>query len=143
MAADFTNQYNTQLSPEEEAQFVAWANSMGKLGDVADYDLRGAWKAKVAQAGNGHFPDTFKKPNHPTFSVESQYSGEGVEGGRWVDAGNGQWQFWASPANLDAMGADGLDSYFKQAEPDVALVLPDPGKVMAATLDKVFAKQKR
>jgi hypothetical protein len=28
----------------------------------------------LPSAENGHWPDTFKKPNHPTFSVESQYA---------------------------------------------------------------------
>ncbi len=34
---------------------------------------------------NGHWPDTFKKPNHPTFSVESQYAKgpDAAKAGRW------------------------------------------------------------
>lgn len=32
-----------------------------------------------------HFPDTYKLPNHPTFSNESIYSREPVVGGSWVN----------------------------------------------------------
>lgn len=87
---DFSDFYNTKLTDEEEAQYQAWAKKIGHERDVYDYDLRGAWKAGAAQAENGHFPDTFKKPNHHTFSVESQYAdGKRNIGGRWV-VENGQ-----------------------------------------------------
>ena len=87
---DFSDFYNTKLTDEEEAQYQAWAKKIGHERDVYDYDLRGAWKAGAAQAENGHFPDTFKKPNHHTFSEESQYAdGKRNIGGRWV-VENGQ-----------------------------------------------------
>lgn len=50
-----------------------------------DYDLHGAFKAGLVPNPNGHWPDTFKKPNHPTFSVESIYA-IGIDrtrAGRW------------------------------------------------------------
>lgn len=87
---DYSDLYNTQLSDEEEQQYQAWAKQIGHERDVYDYDLRGAWKAGAAQAENGHFPDTFKKPNHHTFSEESQYAdGKRNVGGRWT-VENGQ-----------------------------------------------------
>ena len=87
---DYSDLYNTQLSDEEEQQYQAWAKQIGHERDIYDYDLRGAWKAGAAQAGNGHFPDTFKKPNHHTFSEESQYAdGKRNVGGRWT-VENGQ-----------------------------------------------------
>jgi len=32
---------------------------------------------------NGHFPDTYKLPNHPTFSVESMYYQPNMKAGYW------------------------------------------------------------
>lgn len=82
---DFSDKFNTQLTEDEEKQYQAWAKKIGHERDVYDYDLRGAWKAGAVQAENGHFPDTFKKPNHPTFSVESKYhDGKKYVGGHWV-----------------------------------------------------------
>ena len=33
--------------------------------------------------GSQHFPDTYKLPTHPTFSNESIYSDETMQGGSW------------------------------------------------------------
>jgi hypothetical protein len=122
---DFTGQYNTKLSPTEEHDFQAWVQKTGKSKDLADYDLRGAWKAGAKEAANGHLPDTFKKPNHPTFSQESQYQAEGLQGGSWKKDASGKWSFIASQANVKNMGADGLRKYFAEHEPNVKLVLPN------------------
>jgi hypothetical protein len=47
--------------------------------------LRGAFKAGLRPSANGHWPDTYKKPNHPTFSVESQYAtgADRAKAGHW------------------------------------------------------------
>lgn len=67
--------YNTQLSPEEEQQFLAWKKKYASNDSGIDYDLRGAFKAGLTpDPETGHWPDTFKKPNHPTFSDQSQYA---------------------------------------------------------------------
>src|SRR5690242_7452603 len=88
---DFSGRYNTQLTPAEEQQFQQWAQASGRANDTYDYDLRGAWKSGAATAPNGHLPDTFKKPNHPTFSDQSQYHGiDGYQGGSWGGGQNGQ-----------------------------------------------------
>jgi len=122
---DFTDRYNTQLSPAEEQQFQQWAQSNGRARDTYDYDLRGAWKSGAATAPNGHLPDTYKKPNHPTFSDQSQYHGrEGFMGGTW-GGGDGQPDtFTPGPTNLQMQGPQGLQRYFQQREPDVRLMLP-------------------
>lgn len=122
---DYAAWYNTKLSPEDEKKFEAWAKANGRLGDVADYDLRGAWKANAKEADNGHLPDTFKKPNHPTFSDESQYSNptNGV-GGKWQQDTDGKWAFYPSEANLKNMTPDELRAYFQKEEPDAKLVMP-------------------
>jgi hypothetical protein len=82
---DLTNQYNTPLTPDEETRYQEWAKQNHREGDSFDYDMRGAWKEGIqADPSTGHFPDTYKKPNHPTFSDESQYHGaDGRMGGHW------------------------------------------------------------
>jgi hypothetical protein len=136
---DYTARYNTPLTPDQEAQFQQWAKQAGRQRDLFDYDLRGAWKADAQAAANGHLPDTWKKPNHPTFSSESQYNGvDGVEGGQWVDDGNGHWSFKASEGNVANMGAAELQAYFRQREPDAALILPEPHPGHMMALKRVF-----
>lgn len=77
--------YNTVLSPAEENQFQLWKTEYAPEDTGEDYDLRGAFKAGLKPAANGHWPDTFKKPSHPTFSNESQYAigADAVKAGRW------------------------------------------------------------
>jgi hypothetical protein len=72
-------QYTTQLSPEEEERFQEWARRNGirmEPGWNEDYDMRGLWKSNPQMSADvrGHFPDTYKKPFHPTFSNESVYA---------------------------------------------------------------------
>src|SRR5258706_2183547 len=69
------NQYETSLSPQEEVNFQSWKAQNAPNDSGFDYDLRGAFQAGVQpDATTGHWPDTFKKPNHPTFSTQSQYA---------------------------------------------------------------------
>lgn len=121
----FANNYNTKLAAKEEAQFQAWAQANNKLGDIADYDMRGAWKSGAAQADNGHFPDTFKKPNHPTFSDQSQYHGatnpNGGQfiGGNWEDAPGGKSMYTPSAEMVRQPGYVTFmqNDYFPKVEP--------------------------
>lgn len=142
MDDDFTMQYNTQLSPDEEIRFQRWAESAGRIADLRDYDLRGAWRSGAGEAANGHFPDTFKKPNHPTFSDESQYSTPEAEGGKWRDGGDGKWVFWASPHNVRGFGVDALQGYFRDNEPDAALIFPQESMDPKGELDRLFTPQR-
>jgi hypothetical protein len=56
-----------------------------------DYDLEAAYKnlpeknmkAWAKDPEKNHLPDTYKKPNHPTFSKESVYYKPGMEAGTW------------------------------------------------------------
>lgn len=75
-AANIANAtYDTPLTPAEQQAFSVWKAKYAPKDSGADYDLQGAFKAGlVPDAATGHWPDTFKKPNHPTFSVESQYA---------------------------------------------------------------------
>lgn len=118
-------EYDTVLPPEEEMAFQRWLKTLPpRLRSTEDYDMRGAWKHNSTQAANGHLPDTWKKPNHITFSQESIYSKPDNAGGTWSDAGAGRYAFWASPQNLANTSAPDMSQYFKQNEPDSTLVLP-------------------
>jgi hypothetical protein len=78
------NGYNTELTTGAEQAFPAWAAKVAPGDDGRDYDYRGAFAAGEQRSGNGHLPDTFKKPNHETFSNESQYAAERPEiAGHW------------------------------------------------------------
>lgn len=77
--------YDTKLPRWEEDAFRGWAYANGFADQTHDYDLRGAWRAGARANQDGHWPDRWKKPNHPTFSEESIYHGvDGHVGGRWV-----------------------------------------------------------
>lgn len=122
---DLTNKYNTPLSATEEAAYQKWAKDNNKLKDTYDYDLRGAWKEGSAGTGEAHSPDTYKKPNHPTFSNESKYNGaEGKTGGEWVKQPSGSYTFNASETNVKNMGEQGLQEYFSKYEKGNAVNLP-------------------
>jgi hypothetical protein len=125
---DFTDRYNTALTSDQEQQYQQWLqaqsaqNNRDMSGDAYDYDLRGAFLNDAGAAANGHYPDTFKKPNHPTFSDQSQYSGaDGYVGGHWSQDGQ-NWTFTPGPTNM--MGPDALQDYFQRAEPGNTVILP-------------------
>lgn len=70
-----TDQYTTQLNPDEQAGFQAWKQQYAPKDSGYDYDLQGAYRAGFTpDVATGHFDDKFKKPNHPTFSIYSQYA---------------------------------------------------------------------
>lgn len=76
--------YDTRLDKKDEEKFLTWKARHAPLDSGEDYDLRGAFKAGVKPDNNGHWPDTFKKPNHPTFSTESKYAKDRPElAGKW------------------------------------------------------------
>lgn len=123
-----SNLYETPLTPDEEAAFQTWKKQYAPKDSGADYDLRGAFKAGIKpDKDRGHFPDIYKKPNHPTFSVESQYSTKDTTGGRWQEQ-DGKTTFVPSPHNLTQYPPEALTKYFKSAEPDSVLQLPPPRK---------------
>jgi hypothetical protein len=107
----FKDKYNTELTKEEEKDFDKWAEEESKkqgrdiLMDKGAYDVQGFWKSgdwKNRDADN-HGTDTWKKPNHPTFSNQSKYNGAGGwYGGNWTeDAG-----YQPSKQSLNNYGPD-------------------------------------
>lgn len=91
-APEQQQKYRTSLSPVEEYEFYKWVKQNNipfqeEGGPLADYDMRGFWKAMQSggaeRAKNLHFPDTFKTPFHQSFSNESKYAGSTAP--HWVD----------------------------------------------------------
>ncbi|NJN97929.1 MAG: hypothetical protein HC875_29570 [Anaerolineales bacterium] len=81
--------------------------------DLDTYDVMGFWKAGEDVDDRGHGTDYYKKPNHPTFSTESQYHGsDGFYGGQWTDS-----SFIASPTN----------KYYNSPEEMLWQMKDDPG----------------
>lgn len=132
--------YNTKLSDENEARFKNWIAAQSKArgrdmsNDDIDYDLRGYWlNGGYKSEAAGHMPDTYKKPNHPTFSNESIYHGQPdpwggkFDGGKWEGDDKTGWAFkpthhmLSSTHNLEAM-----KRYMAENEKGVKLVLPIP-----------------
>lgn len=125
---DMSGQYNTQLTPDEESAYQAWAKGQGREKDVFNYDLRGAWKelqsGTMSEDERGHLGDKYKKPNHPTFSTESIYNGkDGYQGGIW--SRNGNVDVYTPQHKLTPEQAKRLKLYFAQNEDGVALNLKD------------------
>lgn len=86
--------YNPNLAAKDKP-FQNWftANTPeGKAGisysDKLDYDMYSWYRNNPSQAASPwkegqHWPDTYKRPNHPTFSNESIYSTPENPGGHW------------------------------------------------------------
>lgn len=100
--------------------------------DEQDYDLESYYKSLKAnpgtpgkfdpEASSAHLTDTYKKPNHPTFSKDSMYSIPGIqEGGEWNEDYS---EYTPSDVNMRNKDLGELDHYFKQVEPNAQLNLP-------------------
>lgn len=134
MQTPWYNRYNTPLNDDERRglyQFLmdlSMQEGRNAFNDLNNYDMAGAYKVgQNEQGGNGHFTDTFKKPNHPTFSDESQYHGTyGYYGGHWSED-NGVWSFSPSSWNLENLPAEEMKRYFAENDPEARLVLPEEG----------------
>lgn len=130
----FRDHFNTPLTPEQEQAYGAWAAAQSRtrgfdIGDARDYDMRGYWKNAdpgELNARQGHFTDTYKKPNHPTFSKESQYNNAPNEltGGTWQGGVWGDRTFTPSAEMLQTHPINWLQNYMRKVEPDYKLVLP-------------------
>ena len=71
------------------------------------YDYRGYYDQLINEGKQNeditpdtHFPDTYKLPGHPTFSVESKYYKPGMIAGHWEGE-----QFRSTPFSLEEMEA--------------------------------------
>lgn len=126
----YTDQYNTKLTPEQETSFQAWMKESSKkegrdtFKDLYDYDMRGAWLHNAQAAANGHLPDTWKKPNEPTFSTQSQYSTPQMTGGVWARLPDGTWTYKPSVWNLKMNSLEDLQHIWAAQQPGAKLILP-------------------
>jgi len=124
---DFTAMLNTPLPAEKSGGYPNWLQSLPEDMDRTgrNYDLQGAYLAGLSTADNGHLPDTFKKPNHPTFSNESKYSGKDFgTGGQWSQNPDKTWSFAVSPDQLKISDPRAIADYFKNNEPTGTLIMP-------------------
>ncbi len=119
--------FETKLPPEHETKFQQWKAQNAPNDSGEDYDLRGAYLQNATGKNDprGHGPDTFKKPNHPTFSDQSQYSTPEQPGGHWDTDAQGNSTFQPSPwMAADANRMASLREYMKRVEPNTRLILP-------------------
>jgi hypothetical protein len=120
---DYSGKYNTPLPPQDEATYQQWVGQQSQAAgrnvanDTYDYDMRGWWKANNgAPLEGGHLTDQYKKPNHPTFSDQSQYNGvDGMQGGKWQQGDDKNWSF--TPGATNMYSAPELQDYFQRVEP--------------------------
>lgn len=129
---DYTRRFNTELDAAGEQQFQQWladraateGRDVGR--DLYNYDLRGAWQSGATAAANGHLPDTFKKPNHITFSDQSRYHTPATPGGSWTPGAgdDGAWRYAPSPYVAGMHGRGELQRYFREHEPGNQLMFP-------------------
>ena len=83
-ASTYGSDYETMLTSEEEKEFGQWKSINAPLDSGQDYDYRGAWQQGATADDEKHWPDTFKKPTHPTFSTDSKYAKDAPEwAGYW------------------------------------------------------------
>lgn len=115
--------YETALSPEDELEFAKWKAQYAPKDSGVDYDLRGAFKAALRPGKNGHWPDTFKKPNHPTFSDESIYA-------KYRPDLAGHWEGEKYIPPTSAPGATrNLDAFLGSLGHDVAAIAPGMSRI--------------
>jgi|JI10StandDraft_1071094.scaffolds.fasta_scaffold01587_7 hypothetical protein len=113
----------------QKYDYEAWKKKHNIV-ETPDYNTRDAYLAGLTPDDRGHLPDTFKMPNHITYSDESIYSKQkdAPIPGKWRGDDKSGWIFYASPTNVqNAGGIQNLQEYFSTKEPDSQLVLPDYG----------------
>lgn len=84
-----------------------------------DYNMAAAIATGFGPDQNKHWPDTFKKSNHPTFSVESIYSTKETPGGTW---GPNFKTFEPSDWMINTYGSTPTIEYLQKYDPEVTPV---------------------
>lgn len=69
----------------ESRTFEEWKQRYAPDDSGEDYDLLAAFHSGIVPDASGHWKDLFKKPNHPTFSVDSVYAvgADAAKAGHW------------------------------------------------------------
>lgn len=99
----------------------------GATQENSDYDMDAAVAAGIQPDARGHWPDTYKRPNHMTFSDGSIYSTPATPGGHWENVQGDEWNFTPSTTNLQQHSVQELQDYFQKYEPKSHLILPQSG----------------
>lgn len=119
-----TDVYDTPLTADQELDY---SSKFGKDANY-DYDMKGYYSDNPGVNPNTdgqHYPDTYKKPWHPTFSDESMYNGvAGNQGGSWGTDDTGADTFTPGSTNVQLHGLLGLMDYFDKNEPNAKLLMP-------------------
>jgi hypothetical protein len=140
---------NNNIHQKHKPTFDEWYNTIPSYkNDTNSYSLREAYNnlpysdmVKFSTT-NGHLPDTYKKPSHPTFSVESKYNSELTPGGKW-SYHNGHDRFSPSYINIINLGGpNNYQKWFSQHEPDVELDMSDYNKTNAITVANYLSRKK-
>lgn len=117
LSPDQTANFNTALTPQQEAAFQQWRGLLSPdLRNTQDYDLRGAYLGNAQASANGHLEDTWKKPNHITFSDGSIYANAQNPPGQWTQAPDQSWTYQAPPTFERYHTPDQLLNYFQVYE---------------------------
>lgn len=135
---DNTNAFNTPLTPQEQE---IYKKNFGDSNMTYNYDMQGFIKANpnfdIKNVPEGqHYPDTYKKPSHPTFSNQSQYHGiitgdlpvkgqKPTEGGQWEKLDDGSYSFTPGRTNFKYHTPQELRDYFDKYEKGNTLILPN------------------
>ena len=103
-----------------------------------DYDYESWQKANpgVEMAPGQHYPDTYKLPNHITFSDESMYHKGEDKGGHWGTDEQGRDTFTPGSTNLKNYSMEELQDYFKRVEPNAVLLPPGTSYVNPQNVPK-------
>lgn len=89
---------------------------------ASSLDWMGTRIPRADDENSGHFTDTHKKRNHPTFSTGSKFHSEETPGGLWEKTGrqnsqgNDQWSFTPSDFNLQMHSPESLREYWDSVE---------------------------
>lgn len=112
--------------------FIKYLNQTGR-GSSEDYDLKGFYednelfpewlKQESVNPGKAHMKDTYKKPNHFTWSIDSK--GGQKFGGKWLGNDLSGWVFWASPFNMNQHTFEQYKEYWDKNEPNATLIYGD------------------
>lgn len=112
--------FDTPLPLDRIADYATFIINNPKLGLSNDYDIVGFYLSGAKYVKGTHLPDTFKKPNHITFSTESIYSTPQHTGGVWYQVKR-VWHYKPSAYVLTKHTISELKSYFIAYEKDSIL----------------------
>jgi len=116
--------YRPGVSPEW--RYFAEGGGIADSKEPVDYDYMAAKEAGIQPQRGGHWPDTYKLPNHMTFSDQSVYSTESNPGGHWQELGRGRWAYEPSETVLRQHTPSEIRHYFQQHEQGNQLLM-QPG----------------